>query len=293
MVVSSNLITFVVGPTASGKSNWALSEAEKSGGAIVNADSVQAYTDLTIGAAKPSEEDRKRISHYLYDIISPHDNFTAGDYRRKALQIIEEKISAQPLFFVGGSGFYIQALEKGMFEIEAIPPHILQMVDEIKSQNRLFEELKLRDMKAAIKIGPTDPYRLERALGVVLSEGRALDIIRAEFESQNKPLGEQYKLKKIGIYVDRDQLRKRVVSRTKTMLASGFIEEVEGLLSKGFADTKALKSVGYKEVVSFLKGELKREELLSLVVTSTMQLAKRQMTWFKRDQEIQWISPNS
>ncbi len=293
MAELSNQITFVIGPTASGKSSWALSEALSTGGAIVNADSVQVYSHLHIGAAKPSAEDLKKVPHYLYGIASPIERFTAGDYRRAALDIIEKKINTQPLFFVGGSGFYIQALEKGMFDVAPISLEILNRVEEMKLQNRLFEELKSRDMAAATKIGRTDPYRLQRALELVISEGRPLQQIKAEFEAKNEPLKSKYKIRKIGIRLDREILRKRVVVRTEAMIKQGLIEEVESLIKLRFQDTKALRSVGYKEVLAFLSGQLKRDQLLGEIVTSTMQLAKRQMTWFKRDREIEWLSPYS
>lgn len=293
MVESSNSITFVVGPTAAGKSNWALSEALKSGGIIANADSVQIYKGLNIGAAKPSAIELSQIPHFLYDIVSPLESFTAGDFRRKALSLIEEKIKSQPIFFVGGSGFYIQALEKGMFEVAPIPAQVKIQIEQIKAQNRLFEELKFRDLKSAIKIGSSDPYRLERALELVLSEGRSVDAIRAEFEQKNQLLSKSYKIRKVGLFVDRESLRKRVLERTQNMLDAGLVTEVEGLLKAGFADTKALKSIGYKEVVAYLSGSLKREELVPAIVTSTMQLAKRQMTWFKRDLEIEWLVASS
>lgn len=284
-----NKITFVLGPTASGKSRWALREALKTSGAILNADSVQIYKSLSIGAAKPTTEDQALVPHYLYDLAEPGEDFTAGDYRRAALDVIERELPHRPLYIVGGSGFYIQALEKGMYDVGPISPEIKKQVQQWVDSGGLYEELVKLDPEAAKKIGPKDPYRLQRALEVVMSEGRTMQKIAEDFRHDHRELKEQYDVEKIGIFCPRDVLRQRVTRRTEQMLKSGFIEEVQNLLGQGLADTKALRSVGYKECVAVLTGRLNRADLLSAIVTSTMQLAKRQMTWFKRDHEIHWI----
>lgn len=267
-----------------------MQEASKNNGAIVNADSIQFFKHLQIGAAKPTPQDMQKVPHFLYDIVAPNEEFTAGDYRRSALKVIEEQIASRPLYIVGGSGFYLQALEKGMYDVGPVPKNIQEQVAQFKAQGALYSELQARDPHSAARIGERDPYRLERALGLVLSEGRTLKEIEEQFKCQNETLGQQYKLEKVGVKCDREVLRKRIARRTEQMLEMGFIEEVESLLKIGYADTKPLCSVGYKEVVAFLNGCMRRADLLPTIVTSTMQLAKKQMTWFKRDHEIQWIN---
>ncbi|OFZ12785.1 MAG: tRNA (adenosine(37)-N6)-dimethylallyltransferase MiaA [Bdellovibrionales bacterium RBG_16_40_8] len=288
MVESFNIITFVVGQTASGKSCWAIKEAIKSGGAILNADSIQIYRHLNIGAAKPTSEDQKRVEHFLYDMVLPSEEFTAGDYRRAALAVIEKELPSRPLFIVGGSGFYLQALENGMFEVSPISAEIKKKVSLLIDSNQLYSELCHVDPISAKRIEANDTYRLRRALEVTLSEGKAFSKIDEQFRKSRKRLKDKYRVRKIGIGCDKEKLRHRVTLRAEMMLSAGLIDEVERLINMGYADTKALNSVGYKEVASFLSGGMKKEELLQAIITSTMQLAKRQMTWFKRDKEIVW-----
>jgi len=295
------VITFVVGPTASGKSDFAIKEAQRQNGIIVNADSVQIYKHLDIGSAKPSAADRLLVPHYLYDIVLPNEDFTAGDFRRAALEVIE-KNKNRPIFFVGGSGFYIQALEKGMYELPKISAdkksEILLTLDKWQSAEALYSELGLRDPVAAKRLSPNDAYRVRRALEIILTTGRKMTEIEDEFKLHSKRLADDYEVKKIGFKVPRTVLRQRVTDRTRIMLKNGFLDEVRGLIDKGFAQTKALHSVGYRECVAYLAGQQKSERfvaerlaterLVSEIVTSTMQLAKKQMTWFRRDPDIEW-----
>lgn len=282
-------LTFVVGPTASGKSAWAMHEAIRLNGEIVNADSVQIYKGLDIGAAKPSNDDRKKVPHHLFDLVEPNETFTAGDYRRAALKVITERAVTTPLFIVGGSGFYLQALENGMFDVGPVSPEIAKKVDSWAQTGEVFEQLKKVDPASAQKINSNDHYRLGRALAVSLSEGRPFSKLQREFESDSRhKLNTEYEIVKIGFAPDRGELRKRVEARTAGMLKAGFINEVKSLLARGYGESKALGSVGYKECVDFLAGRLKQEDLAAAIVTSTMQLAKRQLTWFKRDREIKW-----
>lgn len=288
------VLHFVVGPTCSGKSAWALSEAIREGGEIVNADSVQIYKGLDIGAAKPSAEEFAKVPHHLFDLVKPDEAFTAGDYRRVALEVIEQRAAHVPLYIVGGSGFYLQALEHGMFEVGPISESIQTQVEEWRQLGQLFHELHWRDPASAEKIGANDFYRLQRALEVTLSAGRPFSEIQAEFrerrESGEGSLGQRFEIQKVGLSVDRHVLRGRIEKRTEKMLKMGLIEEVQGLVQKGFGSARALGAVGYKECMAFLAGELSRSDLAEAIVTSTMQLAKRQLTWFKRDPKISWIS---
>jgi tRNA dimethylallyltransferase len=286
----NNPITLIVGPTATGKSTWALNEAVKNKGEILNADSVQIYKYLDIGSAKPSREEQGRVPHHLFDLVEPSQLFTAGDYRREALKIIEERLAEAPLYIVGGSGFYIQALEKGMYPVQPISSSIKAEVDEIVKNGELFSKIQSVDPKTAQKNGPNDHYRNRRALEVSLSEGRPFSQIESDFAAAKNSLGDRFTLKKIGLNLDRVVLRERVAKRVQMMLENGLLDEVQALIDRGFSDTRALSSVGYRECVDHLAGRLKYDELAPLIVTSTMQLAKRQANWFKRDREISWIS---
>ena len=289
---SRNPIVFVLGPTASGKSDWALKEAKKNAGVILNADSIQIYRDIHIGAAKPSLEDQKTVPHFLYDQVPLDLPFTAGDYRRLALKVIEEQVPKAPVYIVGGSGFYIQALDKGMFEVGEVSDSVTKEVESFTSNQEVWERLKELDPETAQGLSVSDSYRIRRALELVLNEKKTMREIKTQFAKTQKSLSEKYTVKKIGFNVNRDELRRRVEKRTSEMLKNGLLDEVRTLIKKGYQNTKALRSVGYAECVQCLSGELEQDQLQGAIIISTMQLAKRQMTWFRRDTEIDWLSPN-
>lgn len=286
----SHTIYFVVGPTASGKSGLAIELARKLNGAVANSDSLQIYTGLDIGTAKPSQAERSKLPHFLFDIVPLGQAFTAGDYRRAALDVIEKQIPQRDLIFVGGSGFYIQALDKGMNEVLPVPPEIIESLDESEKQNgllHLWHQLLQADPESAAKIHPNDGYRIKRALSVIMASGEKWSS-QQERTKDGQHLSSRYRVKKIGLKWERSELLKRVEFRTKEMLENGLIEEVQALIEKGFASWAPLQSVGYKETLDFLKNHTSKDQLFQLIVQSTMQLAKKQMTWFKRDAEIQW-----
>lgn len=285
---SNKKITFVVGPTAVGKSNWALNEAIKNNGVILNADSIQIYKYFNIGSAKPPADEIKLCPHLLFDFVDPLQDFTAGDYQRAALSAIELVPDSKPTFIVGGSGFYIRALEYGMFDIGVISAHVKAQIQEWTINKQLFAELKTRDVEAALKIGEADSYRLGRALEIVLTLGKTMKQVEVEFRLKSLPLSEKYNVSKIGFIVERTVLRKIIQLRTEKMLSQGLVEEVDQLIKKGFAKSKAMSSVGYKDCQNYLMGQISQSELKDAIITSTMQLAKKQMTWFKRDPKIEW-----
>lgn len=287
----SNSIYFVVGPTASGKSGFGLELARKLGGAVANCDSLQIYSGLDIGTAKPTLKERSVLPHHLFDIVPLGQTFTAGEYRRAALEIIEKQIPERSLIFVGGSGFYIQALDKGMNEVLPVPPEIIVSLDDSEVLNgllHLWHQLELADPAAAAKIHPNDGYRIKRALSVILTSGEKWSTQQSRAK-EDQHLSSRYRVKKIGLKWERPDLQKRVEMRTKEMLDNGLVEEVQGLIESGFGSWAPLQSVGYKETLDFLRGRIGEKELFRLIVQSTMQLAKKQMTWFKKDTEIQWF----
>lgn len=294
-------LLFIVGPTASGKSDLAVEIAERleSGSSeIINCDSVQFFAGLEIGSAKPSPDLLRRAPHHLIGHVPVGGAFTAGDFRREAIQVIENRVTAGVSRFVGvgGSGFYIQALEKGMHDVPDVAEGIRASLEtESEAEGgweKLYRELSLRDPLAAQKINPADRYRILRALEILRSnpEG-SLTEIREKFALEQAP--SPFVVRKIGVYWPRASLRERVTLRTREMLKAGLIEEVESLLGQlaklGLSDWTPMRSVGYRETCDFLAGRLPRAELENAIVTSTMQLAKRQMTWFKRDPLTRWF----
>lgn len=285
-------VIFVVGSTASGKSDWALRLAEEFHGVIVNCDSVQVYKHLDIGAAKPTKEEQARVPHYLLDYVLPPQEMTAGQYERDFHECLKSLPDDKPIFVVGGTGFYFMAIEKGMYPVLPVPAEIQkQVLDEMAEAGgpeRLHAELLQADPVYGAKIALADHYRIGRAIELIRSHGKTLTQIQAEFEQTREKF--PYPLLKIGPDWEREVLRTRIRERTGKMLSTGLIEEVQGLLDKGLAEWAPLSSVGYKETLQFLRGEISREALMEEITKNTQQLAKRQKTWFQRDKEIHWLS---
>ncbi|HVK61369.1 MAG TPA: tRNA (adenosine(37)-N6)-dimethylallyltransferase MiaA [Bdellovibrionales bacterium] len=294
---ASPRLLVIAGPTACGKSDLAveISETTSSPRAeIINFDSVQFFASVEIGAAKPSPELLARARHHLVGHVPEGEDYTAGNFRRDALHIIEEREKAQVDRFiaVGGSGFYIQALEKGMYDVPASGSETrAELEAEIAANGaeKLHRELLERDPEAGAKIHLNDHYRIVRALEVLRHHGgrETLSEIRAKLLKSGPTSG--FTTKKIGLFRKRDVLRQKVTMRVRLMMTAGFIEEVESLRARGLASWSPLSSVGYKEVQAFLEGSLPKNQLEDAIVTSTMQLAKRQMTWFRRDPEVTWF----
>ena len=288
----SNPIVFIVGATATGKSELAVRVARQFGGAVVNADSLQFYKHLNIGTAKPSEEERCRCPHYLFDICEIGEEFTAGKFRDVANALIDERRKKELLVFVGGSGFYIQALDKGMYDVGSVAVEITHYWEaQLKEKGILVlhNELQKRDPDYTQKIAPQDRYRIVRALSLMESQSKTMTEIRREFASQQEGMALSGPKIKVGLQWERETLKKRVEQRVTRMIASGLVSEVEALLKKTPKDWSPLSSVGYKEVRLFLSEEWSEEQLFEEIVKSTMKLAKSQMTWFRRDESIRWF----
>lgn len=283
-------VVFVVGTTASGKSQWALDMAQKFSGSVVNCDSVQLYKSLDIGAAKPTKEEMSLVPHYLYDYVPEGESMTAGNYTRDFFACMETLPLQKPVFVVGGTGFYFQAIEKGMYPVRQTPIAIQQEIARIleteEGAKTLYEEFQRLDPKAAQKIHPQDHYRLGRAMELIRAEGKSVTQIQKEFAETQAPF--PFPLLKIGLRWDREVLRERVKLRTQKMLDAGLVAEVQGLISRGYAEWSALQSVGYKEVLTYLQEGKTQQWLFDEIVQNTMGLAKRQRTWFQRDREIHW-----
>ena len=280
---------FLVGTTASGKSDWALSMAEEVSGVILNCDSIQMYDHLKIGSAQPTAEEKAKAPHHLFATVQPPQEVTAGQYRRNHLEIL--KSLTTPAFVVGGTGFYFQALEKGMFAAPAADEKIQETIEEELrepgGEDILWNELNKMDPVSAAKIHKNDHYRLVRAVEVIRREGRPLSEIKKEFEAQSEPYPWSYL--KIGVRWSKEQLELRVKLRTEKMLELGLVDEVKGLLSQGLESWAPLQSVGYKEVLMMLKENKNEAWLKEEIIKNTMRLAKKQRTWFQRDPDILWL----
>lgn len=278
----------IVGPTGSGKSSLAFKLAQAFQGSILNCDSIQTYQRLDIGSAKPPRLEREAVPHFLFDIVPAGQVLTAGDYRKVALETLEKQLPLGPVFGVGGSGFYIQALEKGMFDVPKPDPQIDALVRaECASlePSQVYQKLVSLDPEYAEEISPNDSYRIVRALVIIRDSGKKVSELKREFRPQVFP----FPILKLGINPSREELLPRVEKRTAEMLEAGLLEEVAQLVRDGFADWPALQSVGYREALKHLNGEIVAKDLQAQIVEKTMQLAKKQRTWFKRDIEIEWL----
>lgn len=286
------VVVFVVGPTAVGKSNFALAMARRWGGSIVNCDSVQCYKYVNIGAAKPTTEELQLCPHRMLSWVEPLQELTVAEFRSRAMKEIGESLTRGPVFAVGGSGFYIRALEKGLFKVKEVPAEVkAELLQRLQHEGAeaLHRELSRLDPLAGEQIKVQDSYRVIRALSLMNVEGRPWSAIQAEFQQQESDW--KFPTLKIGLMLPREELVARIEMRTAAMIDSGLIEEVRSGLAHGWRDWAPFRSVGYKEVVAFLEQEAPQslEQLKEAISISTRQLAKKQMTWFRGDATVNWF----
>ncbi|QWV96611.1 tRNA (adenosine(37)-N6)-dimethylallyltransferase MiaA [Geomonas nitrogeniifigens] len=276
----------VGGPTGSGKSDLALKLAEQIDAEIVNADSMQIYRGLDIGTAKPSPEELARVPHHLIDIVSPDQDFTASDFRREASAAIEDiDRRGKRAIVVGGTGLYLRALLEGLVDSPTGDPQLRRQFDDIPG-DELLRRLADVDPETAARLHPNDRVRLVRALEVYTQTGRPISAFRAEHGFS----GDHYRALKLAISVDRAELYRRIDARVERMLEKGLVEEVRKLLLQGYSrELKSMRSIGYKEVTACLAGEMTLDEAVTLIKRDSRRYAKRQMTWFGRENDIYWL----
>jgi tRNA dimethylallyltransferase len=280
----------IVGPTAAGKSAFALAVAEAHGGEIVNADALQVYRGFDIGTAKPGAAERGRIPHHLVDILDPTEVYSAGEFVRRA-RIAVDEIAARGrvAVLVGGSGLYLRALWAGIAPLpESAPERRAELEAELAARGveALAEELAKVDPTTSARVGRRDAQRILRALEVHRSSGVALSewIRRAPFGSTGLPM------RKLGLTLPRAVLYDRIESRAREMIARGWEEEIRSLLASGVpADAPAFQAIGYAELVGAIEGRIGIESAIAKLITRTRRFAKRQETWFRREPEIEWL----
>lgn len=283
----------ICSPTATGKTRLAVELAEAAGGEIVNADSLQVYRYLDIGTAKPTREERTRVPHHLIDVVNPDEEFNAAIYAGQARAVIDQLSHARkPAFVVGGTGLYIRALLQGMIETPPVDESIRNYYKGLRDRfgrEYLYGLLEQRDPQAAHRINVNDSVRVIRALEVLDQSGQSIVTLQRNHLFTDCP----YDVCKIGLAVERAELKKRIAFRTAKMMEAGLVEEVRGLLAMGYSGyLKPLQSLGYKQVVDFIRGINTWERTLDLMNRDTWQYAKRQMTWFSADRTIRWFTPD-
>lgn len=283
-------ILVICGPTASGKSDLALRLAHALDAEIVNADSVQIYRRLDIGTAKPARDQQAEIRHHLIDVADPDQLFSAADFAGAADAAIREITSrGRRAIVVGGTGLYIRALVKGLVDSPGGTRELRQALQEEAGRvgNRaMLERLRQVDPELAAGLHPNNLVRIIRALEVYQLTGIPL----SRYQREHAFATRRYDTLTIGIEVARGELYRRIDARVERMLDAGLREEVAGLLAAGFdRELKSMRSIGYKEMVACLCGELSAEEAATLIKRNTRHYAKRQLTWFKADPDILWF----
>ncbi len=284
-------ILAVVGPTATGKTAFALDLARVLGAEVISADSMQVYRYMDIGTAKPPREIRQEIPHHFIDILDPDEGYSAGLYARQARSLISEKVKKGiPLVIVGGTGLYVKALEKGLVDVPPISKGIEKGLWEAFVTNGLeylYERLRRVDPVTASRVHPHDRFRILRALGIYETTKRPLSFFHRSHGFGEKPLP----LFKIGLTYSREVLYERIEKRVDRMMEEGWMEEVSALLKKGYDETlRPMQAIGYKQLVSVLKGRMETEDAVREIKKETRRLAKRQHTWFKKERPHLWLN---
>ncbi len=287
----------VVGPTASGKTDYSLRLAQQLDGEIVSVDSRQVYRRLQIGTAKPRgdwHEELYRvdgIAYHLVDIWEPSQPFTAADFvalARDAIAAIERR-GKRPIL-AGGTGLYFKALLEGLAPLPPADPALrveLKAFAESEGRAALHAELARFDPEAAAKIPANNIHRLLRAVEVFRLTGKPISVWHREHQAQAQPPTQAWEI--VGIDRSKSELDQRIAQRCEQMLHAGLIDETRGLLDSGIDRTApALTGLGYPRVVAHLEGRLSQNELLPLLIQDTRQYAKRQLTWFRNQMRVDW-----
>lgn len=285
-------LLIIVGPTAVGKTDTSIYLAKKLNGEIISADSMQIYKYMDIGSAKPTEEEREGIPHYLMDEIDPREDFSAAEYQQKAKEYIDLIIEKNKLpIIVGGTGLYVNSI---IYDIDFTKTNSNwelreKLEEECKTYGieYLHKKLQEKDEEAAKRIHPNNVKRVIRALEVIESGERIKD-----FRSALIP-NDEYEYVLVGLTRDREELYARINKRVDLLIENGLVEEVKGLMDLGLdEDHISMKGIGYKEIIRYLKGVHNLEEAISIIKRDTRRYAKRQITWFKRYDEMNWFNFN-
>jgi tRNA dimethylallyltransferase len=284
------LLVVVLGPTASGKTALSLALAERLQGEIVNCDSVAMYRGFDVGTAKPTDAERARAPHHLIDCVEPSSYMTAGEYARQARQVIEEiKVRGNLPIVVGGTGLYLRALLEGLFpgpqRSEELRGRLRERASS-RGSGYLHRILTRLDHAAAEKIHASDVPKLVRAIEVCLASRHKMTEL---WQQQGRDALRGFRILRIGLDPDRQALYARINQRAREMFDVGLVEETQRLLDEYGDRAGALGSLGYKQAMQLLRGELTREQAIQAAQQAHRNYAKRQMTWFRREPEVHWL----
>lgn len=283
------LLVAIVGPTASGKTTLSLALAERFSGEIVNCDSVAIYKEFEIGTAKPSREERARAPHHVLDIVEPTGVFTAGDYARSARETVKEIAARGKLpIVVGGTGLYLRALLEGLFSGPQRSDELRERLRERALQRGsayLHRILRRLDSNAARNIHENDEPKLIRAIEVCLL---ARERMSEMWKRGRDPLT-GFRILRIGLDPERNALYTRINQRAAKMFDDGLVDETERIFEKYGAAARPLESLGYKQVMQLLRGEIDRKLAVWAAQQAHRNYAKRQLTWFRREPDVHWL----
>ena len=279
-------VVILLGPTGVGKTGVSMLLAKALNTEIISADSMQIYRQMDIGTAKPTVEERAMIIHHMIDVVDPWESFSTGKYISGVAPIIENlhKVGKVPVV-VGGTGLYIKAMTRGIFSGPAadwkLRTELLSQAEE--NSGALYDYLKGLDPAAAEKITRGDTRRIIRAIEVCLKSSTSMSEMQKKL---TRPLPCEFI--KIGLTRDRSELYSIIERRVDRMLESGFVEEVRNLLTMN-PDKTPMQAIGYKEIASYLKGEIPLVDAVSLMKRNTKRYAKRQFTWFRKEEGVDWV----
>ena len=284
-------VVVICGPTASGKTALSIELAKRINGEIVSADSMQIYDEMNIGTAKPDQEEMQGIKHYLIGNIKPTNRYSVSEFKKDAITAIKEIISKGKMpIVVGGTGLYVNSLVYGIdypeIQINLEYRKELEKIVEEKGLQYLFEKAVEIDKEAMKNISPNDKKRILRVLEIYKETGKT----KTELEQESRKNGIPYDYKIFAINMPREILYDRINRRVDIMIEKGLIDEVSSLYEKyGESLLTSMQAIGYKEVVEFLKGNCTKEEMIEKIKMETRRYAKRQLTWFRKIENIQWL----
>ncbi len=284
----SKTLIVIAGPTAAGKTALAIQIAKHFKTEIISADSRQFYREMNIGTAKPSKEELAAVRHHLIDSHSVKDFYSVGDFEKKVISLLEKLFKThEQVVLVGGSGLFINAVCNGFDELPVASEETRNNLNQLLSEKgieHLQENLKKADPVYYTEVDINNPQRLIRALEVFESTGKPFSSFRT-----NIPKKRNFNIIKLAISPKREKLYEQINLRVDQMLENGLLEEVEGL--KEYRHLNALNTVGYSEVFEYFDGKLSEEEAIDKIKQNTRRFAKRQLTWFKKSEDIKWFDP--
>lgn len=285
-------VIVICGPTASGKTALSIELAKKIDGEIISSDSMQIYTDMNIGTAKPTIEEMQGIKHYMLDFVKPDERYSVADFKKDAEKAIEEVLKkGKTPIVVGGTGLYVDSLIYGIEyqNIEFDEEYRTELENRVINEGleTLYEEARKVDSHAMEKISKNDKKRILRVLEIYKATGKT----KTEQEIESRKNGVKYDYKVFAINMDREKLYERINKRVDIMIEQGLIEEVKKLLAKYESFPTAMQGLGYKEVVEYLQNKITREEMIEKIKMETRRYAKRQLTWFRKNKQTIWIGP--